>query len=476
LHVSTSHHCGRRFSRNIALLSTSNEGATKRFPFLPYLAWLNITLLSIRWSASSYSNADTCYYDDDDDNNEDEQNKDNNENNQNYYENNNDKNNNENNNIQYYNEGNEDEDDNNNNSQENDGGNYYNGKNQENNDGNNNDNQNDNDGGDNNNNQNNNDGEDNNNNQNNNDGGDNNNNQNNNDGGDNNNNQNNNDGGDNNNNENNNQNNGNDNNANGRLRFLQEGNDQMQWQCGMGSHQCEEQGSEDKWWVGMQPCMGANVAYSLYGVLDNGKAESGNPCSKANYVNSFFTTDGLTTFAYASKGKIDTSALTQVCTQNGDYAYSTGCSASGTFTMDKFSNGVCTSENYYSTTDTLNSLNEVLQDDMSCVLIYSSDGSVDYASGLLSQSVECSINMGHGESCPDPYGLLSKYEYNFSKVQRYSDASFLVKHGQKLYKAITAVLIASSIALLIRRFMISYTSNCYTNIPKKHSTLSIGLD
>jgi len=46
--------------------------------------------------------------------------------------------------------------------------------------------------------------------------------------------------------------------------------------------------------------MGANVAYSLYGVLDNGKAESGNPCSKANYVNSFFTTDELITFAYAS--------------------------------------------------------------------------------------------------------------------------------------------------------------------------------
>jgi hypothetical protein len=203
------------FSRNIALLSTSNEVATKRFPFSPFLAWLNITLLSIRWSASSYSNADTCYYYDDDNNNKDEQNKDNNENNQNYYENNNDKNNNENNNIQYYNEGNEDEDDNNNNSQENDGGNYYNGNNQENNDGNNNDNQNDNDGGDNNNNQNKN------------------------------------DGGDNNNNENNNQNNG-------------------------------------------------NVAYSLYGVLDNSKAESGNSCSKANYVNSFFTTDGLTTFAYAS--------------------------------------------------------------------------------------------------------------------------------------------------------------------------------
>jgi hypothetical protein len=413
-------------------------------------------LLYFRWSASSYSNADTCYNDDDDNNNEDEQNNDNNENNQNYYVNNNNEdennndNNNENNNIQYYNGGNEDEDNNNNKNQENDGANYYNGNNQENNDGNNNDN---------------------------NDGGDNNNNQNNNDGGDNNNNQNNNDGGDNNNNENNNQNNGNDNNANGRLRYLQEDkNDEMQWQCGMGSRQCEEQGSEDKWWVGMQPCMGANVAYSLYGVIDNGKAESGNPCSKANYVNSFFTTDGLTTFAYASNGKIDTSALTQVCTQNGDYAYSTGCSASGTFTMDKFSNGVCTSENYYSTTDTLNSLNEVLQDDMSCVLIYSSDGSVDYASSLLSQSVECSINMGHGESCPDPYGLLSKYEYNFSKVQRYSDASFLAKHGQTLYKAMTAVLIAFSIALLTRRFMISYTSHRDTYSPKKHSTLSIGLD
>lgn len=398
-----------------------------------------------RWSASSYSNADSCNNDDDDNNNEEEQNNESNENNN---ENNNDENemnddNTQNNNIEYYNGENEDNNDN----QENNAGNYYNGNNQEDNDGNDNDNQNNNDGGNNNN-----------------DGG--NNNQDNND----------NNGGDNNN-----QNDGNDNNANGRLRFLQEHNEdrqneQMQWQCGMGQRQCEEQGSEDKWWVGMQPCMGANVAYSLYGILDNGKEVSGNPCSKANYVNSFFTTDGLTTFAYASNGKLDTSALTQVCTQNGDYAYSTGCSVAGTFTTDKFSNGVCTSDNYYSTTDTLNSLNEVLEDDMSCVLIYSSDGSLDYASSLLSQSVECSINMGHGESCPDPYGLLSKYEYNFSKVQRYSEASFLAKYGQILYKAATAVLIALSIALVARRFMISYKSQCYINSRKKHSTLSIGFD
>jgi len=84
------------------------------------------------------------------------------------------------------------------------------------------------------------------------------------------------------------------------------------------------------------------------------------------------------------------------------------------------------------------------------------------------------INAGFVYSLPKAFDVSVKYFTNTSTTTAFETANTV--NGQKLYKAITAVLIASSIALLIRRFMISYTSNCYTNIPKKHSTLSIGLD
>jgi len=254
----------------------------------------------------------------------------------------------------------------------------------------------------------------------------------------------------------------------GRLRFLPEGDEGGGWSCGIGSHQCEHGGGN--WYMGLQPCMGANVAYSLYGILDGATDAESNPCNKENFVNSFFTTDGLTTFAYASNGNVDTSNLYQQCTENGDYAYSTGCSSTGTFTMDTF-NGHCTSNNYYATTDSLSSLNSALGD-MSCVLVYSSDGSIDLASDLLAQSVECSVNLGHGKSCPDPHGLLTKYEYNFSKAQKYSNGSFMEKHGKTLTTTLSFVFIVSSIALLVRRYQNASTGKA-TWYGKSASTMYV---
>jgi hypothetical protein len=109
----------------------------------------------------------------------------------------------------------------------------------------------------------------------------------------------------------------------------------------------------------------------------------------------------------ASNGKVDTSSLPGYCSTNNDgYGTTATCSSDGTFTLSTF-NGACLAKNYLATTDTLDSLNEGLSN-MQCVLIY--DGSkTDYATELLSQSVQCSFDR---DSCPDPYGLVRKYEFN----------------------------------------------------------------
>jgi hypothetical protein len=158
--------------------------------------------------------------------------------------------------------------------------------------------------------------------------------------------------------------------------------------------------------IPLQPCYGANVAYSLYGILP-GDNPFQSPCNRHTFINSFFTRDGLDSFLQASNGKVDTSSLPGYCsTIDGGYGSTATCSSDGTFTLSTF-DGACLAQNYLETADTLDSLNKGLSN-MQCVLIY--DGSkTDYATELLSQSVQCSFDR---DSCPDPYGLVRKYEFN----------------------------------------------------------------
>jgi hypothetical protein len=170
--------------------------------------------------------------------------------------------------------------------------------------------------------------------------------------------------------------------------------------CGNQASSC------DQWWGGMQPCYGANVAYSLYGILPGDNFMT-SPCNRHTFINSFFTRDGLDSFAQASNGKVDTSSLPEYCSKyNDNYGATATCSSDGTFTQSIFK-GSCLAQNYLATVNTLDSLNEGLEG-MQCVLVY--DGSkTDYATQLLSQSVQCSFDR---DNCPDPYGLVRKYEYN----------------------------------------------------------------
>jgi len=59
---------------------------------------------------------------------------------------------------------------------------------------------------------------------------------------------------------------------------------------------CGGWGGEYFWYMGRTQCFKANAAYSLYGVL-KGESEGSNPCKKKTYINSFFTTFGVESFA-----------------------------------------------------------------------------------------------------------------------------------------------------------------------------------
>jgi len=258
--------------------------------------------------------------------------------------------------------------------------------------------------------------------------------------------------------QNNNNNNNNYNNNGNKFRFLEDGGDLMN--CG------NKAGSCDQWWGGMQPCYGANVAYSLYGILPGDVYD--HPCNKHTFINSFFTRDGLSSFVQASNGQIDMSSLSEVCSRyNDDYGTSTSCASDGTFTSNIY-NGACVEGNYVSTADTLESLNDALSEDMQCALIY--DGSkTDYATQLLSQSVQCSFDE---ESCPDPYGVVKKYEYNLLMASK--DSSYKVPdvdaHARD--KLICAfIFYAIGAALLVIRFK----SICFRSREVEHPDLKQNL-
>lgn len=191
-------------------------------------------------------------------------------------------------------------------------------------------------------------------------------------------------------------------------------------------------GGDNSWYVGMGQCMGSNVAYALYGVLPSdtiGRKQS--PCSAKTFINSFFTTDGLTSFAAASGGVVDIYSLNQQCSWYGGankYSTTTGCSATGRFTTDTFLGSGCLGYNYNDTMDELETLNQSLET-MDCSLIYSSDGKVNYASSLLYKSEACTTNGLNKNFCPDPHKMVSTYEYNFAMAQQYPNYTVTTKTG-----------------------------------------------
>lgn len=156
----------------------------------------------------------------------------------------------------------------------------------------------------------------------------------------------------------------------------------------------DESGDGTTYWYMMANCRRAQVAYSVY------SSYGSTSCSSKDFKESFVTTNGIAEFAYTMgtygyKSPISSSDVSSLpmCEYDGSgYYYGVGCSSSGTFTVDRFTDAYCTQ--YYDTYDKLSNLNYALKSLTKCYYIYSSrtdeDPSYSLANYLISESKACS--------------------------------------------------------------------------------------
>jgi len=210
---------------------------------------------------------------------------------------------------------------------------------------------------------------------------------------------------------------------------------------------CDVQGGEDEetWYVGLTECYRANVAYSLYGVK---KGEQDKGCSKATFINSFFTTSGIETFtAYMATAGVsfsendDANQVTSDCNvvegeqddqannNNNNYAvnnrkmyqgytsYGVGC-VDNAFALKEYQGIYCDERSEPTVTDSMKTFNAEISQ-AQCVVIYDASSSSNNqnnegendeegdALGLLIYSEACNIR-NFPKKCPDPYGKLNQ--------------------------------------------------------------------
>jgi hypothetical protein len=187
--------------------------------------------------------------------------------------------------------------------------------------------------------------------------------------------------------------------------------------------------------MGSTECFRANVAWSLYGIL-NGKEDLG--CVRRTFINSFFTTTGVESFTQALYnsgvsfqsnsnaendylGGATSQCTSQASNNNADDAqsvshnqkYGTGYSSAGlgcsknSFVMKRFSGPFCNSKDELKISDKMTNFNADLQK-ATCVPIYSADGSESNGLDIMYYSSACSIRE-FPDSCPDPHGKLARY-------------------------------------------------------------------
>lgn len=202
----------------------------------------------------------------------------------------------------------------------------------------------------------------------------------------------------------------------------------------------------DYWYMGLSECFRANVAYSLYGVLE-GEEDKG--CNKNTFINSFFTTSGISTFTnyMTTAGAVFTetedgaAAVSSDCQavqneNNGEQAadeatssnnvkvnamstsYGVGCAdRSNHFVMKTYGGAYCDEREALEVTDTLDTFNNDLSQ-VNCIAIYDSaavaneegnqqNNNGGSATGLLTYSEPCNVHL-FSSQCPDPYGKLSR--------------------------------------------------------------------
>jgi len=276
-----------------------------------------------------------------------------------------------------------------------------------------------------------------------------------------------------------------------------------------GIEQAEEGSSY--WYLGYTPCLRANAAYSLYGIL-NGDKDQG--CNRHTYINSFVTREGVEAFtqavqqagvSFANSNNDDEEyaypgGVTSQCYyQNGEEennenqaenedggnerrladAVSIGLACDGKSFLEKsFSGAYCSANSAFQVNDRLSTFNNEISR-VQCVPIYDKqkgysgnygddqEGNNEYFDPvtLLSSSVSCDINE-FPKQCPDPYG----------KLHKYSDASFRStaksEHPIRQFIKRAACWILSTLGVLL---LVATVLECIENHRKDDSPMAATL-
>lgn len=190
----------------------------------------------------------------------------------------------------------------------------------------------------------------------------------------------------------------------------------------------------------------ANVAFSLYGIPKNHISLLS--CTRANYINSFFTYggadkllealgrhpsvfyDGEYVDGYYNSNYNSGNSSNAECVYNADTGLSStmGCAAKGQFAMATFQGDYCHGGDFYDIIDPLQKYNRQMRR-VGCHKIWGRGGFGSHdqmARLLLKNSWSCDLDL-YPNGCPDPYGKKARYDY----------ALRAVAHGQSPKWAIT---------------------------------------
>lgn len=185
----------------------------------------------------------------------------------------------------------------------------------------------------------------------------------------------------------------------------------------------DESGDGTTYWYMMANCRRAQAAYSMYA-----SSSGSTSCNKKDFKESFVTKDGVSefvynigTYGYSPPVTSDDVDSLPICEYDGSqYYYGTGCSASGQFTIDLFSDAYCTQ--FYQTADYLSNFNSAMKSLNKCYNTYSSktdeDPSYSLASILVSESGHCS--QAESSLCKSNNFVQNSGSYSSSSGQRAS--------------------------------------------------------
>jgi hypothetical protein len=242
----------------------------------------------------------------------------------------------------------------------------------------------------------------------------------------------------------------------------------------------ENRDGDENWYQGRTAEGAANVGFALYGLQKGSLSLRG--CSKATYINSFFTTAGVDALVAAlglSTGDDSSGAYCssyygnnnnnnnnrQLGSESGDnnnqgQSSTLGCTSDGSFATAVFNGDYCQGLYFVNTTSdgTYDSYNRLSSNKMDCTRIWNGNskttdsGYNSMAEEVLSNAQACYLEMD--PYCPDPNGMKSEYTKYFSMAESGRSVVFQSRYQGPLkilsYLALLVGLALASFAYFIR--------------------------